>query len=223
VPTLATVLAVAAFVSAGNWQRDRLQQKEALGARLATAATLPPVSLPAGVDDWAAWRYRVIDATGVFDASRQILIDNRVHAGRVGYHVVTPLLLRDGRTVLVNRGFVAGGATRAELPSAPPPKGEVRVRGRLNLPPAYLELASSPPAGAVWQNLDPQRFARVTGVAVLPVVVEQLDGTPDGLVRVWPSPDSGAGKHRVYMLQWYAFAALAASLWAWFTLRRPAR
>ena len=33
------------------------------------------------------------ELAGRYDAPRQILIDNKVHAGRAGYHVVTPLLL----------------------------------------------------------------------------------------------------------------------------------
>jgi cytochrome oxidase assembly protein ShyY1 len=65
----------------------------------------------------------------------------------------------------------------------------------------------------VWQNLDPARFAAATGLAVLPVVLEELDGPHDGLARDWPRPDVGSEKHRIYMMQWYAFAALAVALW----------
>jgi surfeit locus 1 family protein len=222
-PTLAMVAAVALCVAAGNWQRSRMAQKEALGARLAVALSAPVVALPAGVDDWSTWRFRQVELAGRYDEARQILIDNKVHAGRAGYHVVTPLLLADGRAVLVNRGFAAGGVTRAELPEARPPAGEVRVRGRINVPSRdYVELAPAPTQGVVWQNLDPVRFAAATGVAVLPIVVEATDGD-DRLVRDWPRPDAGTEKHRIYMMQWYAFAALAFGLWAWFTLIRSKR
>jgi surfeit locus 1 family protein len=222
-PTLAMVAAVALCVAAGNWQRSRMAQKEALGARLAAALSAPVVALPAGVDDWSTWRFRQVELAGRYDEARQILIDNKVHAGRAGYHVVTPLLLADGRAVLVNRGFAAGGVTRAELPEARPPAGEVRVRGRINVPSRdYVELAQAPPQGVVWQNLDPTRFATATGAAVLPIVVEATDGD-DRLVRDWPRPDAGTEKHRIYMVQWYAFAALAFGLWAWFTLIRSKR
>jgi surfeit locus 1 family protein len=55
---------------------------------------------------------------------------------------------------------------------------------------------------------------------VLPLVIEQVEGPADGLVREWGRPDAGADKHRIYMMQWYTFAALAAALWTWFTFRR---
>jgi surfeit locus 1 family protein len=222
-PTLGMVAVVVLCVVAGNWQRDRMAQKQALGERLAAAVAAPVVPLPAGVDDWSAWRFRQVELAGRYDAARQILIDNRVHAGRAGYHVVTPLLLADGRAVLVNRGFAAGGATRAELPEAQPPAGEVRVTGRINVPPRdYVELAQAPPQGVVWQNLDPARFSAATGLAVVPIVVEATAGD-DRLVRDWPRPDAGIEKHRIYMMQWYAFAALAFGSWAWFTLVRSRR
>jgi surfeit locus 1 family protein len=228
VPTLAAIVAIAVFVAAGNWQRGRMNQKLALRAQVEEAATLPPVALPR-TDDWAAWRYRAVVATGTFDAARQILLDNKVRGGRAGFEVVTPLALSDGRFVLVNRGWVAGGATRADLPSVPPPAGIVAVRARVNAPPAgYLELGHEPAAGPVWQNLDLARYARATGITLAPVILEQTaaiagDAAPardDALARDWPAPDLGVDKHRIYMMQWYAFAATAAGLWLYYTLRR---
>lgn len=220
-PTVLTVLAIAIFVVAGNWQRGRMHQKLALGEQLATAAVAPAVPVPAGDVDWSRWRFRIVEAAGRYDAGRQILIDNRVHAGRAGYHVVTPLVIEDGRAVLVNRGFVPAGPTRATLPSAPPQSGGVHVRGRINPSPGqYLELGATVPQGGVWQNLDPVRFAAATGLPVLPLVIEQVEGPADGLVRDWARPDAGTDKHRIYMMQWYAFAVLAAALWTWFTFRR---
>ena len=90
-PTVLAAVAVTVFVLAGNWQRERLVQKEAQREQLAAAVTMPPVALPRDVGSWPAWRYRKVELTGRYDATRQILLDNRVHAGRVGYHVVTPV------------------------------------------------------------------------------------------------------------------------------------
>lgn len=220
-PTVATIAAVAVFVTAGNWQRGRMLQKEALVAQVAAAQAAPVAPLPAGAVDWTAWRFRDVEAPGRFDAARQFLVDNKVWQGRAGYHVVAPLLLDDGRAVLVDRGWVAAGRTRADVPVVPVPEGPVRVRGRLNVPPqGYVELAATAPERGVWQNLDPARFAAASGLPVLPVVIEATAGAGDGLVRDWPRPDSGAHKHRIYMMQWYAFAAMAAGLWLWFAFRR---
>lgn len=221
-PTLAAFAGVVLFVAAGLWQHDRMRQKQALRAQVDAAARQAPVPLPS-TSDWSAWRYRPVLASGTFDAAHQILLDNRLHQGRPGYHVLTPLVTADRRAVLVDRGWVAAGATRSELPAVPPPAGTVTVAGRINQPPpAFLELAPDTVRGAVWQNLDLARYAAATGLAVLPVIVEQtapVDAT-DTLVRDWPAPDLGVEKHMIYMTQWFAFAALAAGLWGYFTFRR---
>ncbi len=217
-PTLATVVAVVVCIAAGHWQQGRMQGKQALRARFDAASRMAPVTLvgPSDGDDWTSLRYRTVIVAGVYRARSQIFIDNRVHAGRAGYHAVAPLELADGRVVLVNRGWVAQRASRAELPDVPPPAGTVTVEGRIGIPAAgYLELKREDAAGSVWQNLDPARFGAATGVAVLPVVIEQTAPPvpDDGLVRDWPAPDFGIDKHRIYMVQWYAFAALALVLW----------
>jgi surfeit locus 1 family protein len=221
-PTFVTLVAVALFVVAGNWQRARLETKEALRAQIDAASAQLPVPLPRNVDNWTAWRFRPVIATGTFDAHHQILIDNRVHRGVVGFDVVTPLRLDDGRVVLVDRGFVAAGPSRATLPSAPAADGIVAVQGRINLAPDhYFELGRQAPTGLLWQHLDPDRYAEATGVPVLPIFVEATAPAPgdEPLVRDWPAPDFGIERHRIYMMQWYAFAALALGFWAWFVLR----
>jgi surfeit locus 1 family protein len=221
-PTIAAIAAIVLFVTAGLWQRDRMEQKEALRAQLDAAAVRAPQPLPAP-NDWTEWRFVPVTATGAFDAAHQILLDNRVHDGRAGYHVITPFGLADGRVVLVNRGWIAGGATHTDTPAAPPPAGTITVRGRINNPPSkYLELSHETLAGSVWQNLDLAQYAATTGLHVLPVIVEQtapIDAA-DTLVRDWPAPDLGVERHLSYMIQWFTFAALAAGLWLYFTFRR---
>ena len=205
-----------------------MHEKEALRAQLDRASALAPVelsSLDAAGADWGSLRYRAVIVSGRYDARRQVLVDNRVHDGRAGYHVVTPLALADGRTVLVNRGWTPVGTSRAAPPEVAPAPGDVTVVGRIAIPSSgFVELVQAPAAGAVWQNLDPARFTATTGVEVLPVMIEATRAPvpDDGLVRDWPAPDFGVEKHRIYMLQWYALAALAIVLWVVALVRRRA-
>jgi surfeit locus 1 family protein len=227
-PTLAGIAVVVICVAAGNWQRSRMHAKEALRAQYDAALALPPVALASVPPDadWASLRYRPVTAIGKYVASKQLLIDNKVVAGRAGFHVVTPLALRDGRVVLVNRGWIAQQASRSALPRVQPPTGEVNVRGRIAIPNAgYFELKPDVVNGPLRQNLDPARFAADTGLRVLPVVVEATEPPvpDDELVRAWPAPDFGIDTHRVYMMQWYAFALLTALLWVWFHRPRAIR
>ncbi|MEO8485260.1 MAG: SURF1 family protein [Betaproteobacteria bacterium] len=215
-----TIAAIVLFVSAGNWQRDRMRAKEAERAAFDAASAVPAATLPR-TDEWSAWRYRRVIASGVWRGGAQVLLDNRIHEGRAGFRVVTPLALDDGRAVLVDRGWIAAGAGTARVPSVAAPSGQAAVTGRVILPPRYLELGGGAPSGPVWQNLDPARIGPALGLSLLPIVVEQDPSAPaDGLVRQWSAPDTGVTMHRGYMWQWYTFAALAAAAWIGFAVRR---
>ena len=222
-PLAATIVVVAVCIAAGNWQRGRMHEKQALGAALAAADRQPPVPLPTGSDDWAAWRFRKVVASGRYDAATQFLLDNRVHDGVVGFDVVTPLALPDGLFVLVDRGFVPLHGDRSSLPDLPPPGGDVHVEGRVEMPPRAW-LGSAQPSGVLWPRLEPALYAERTRRAVLPVYLAATGGDVGaGLTRDWPAPDVGTEKHIGYMLQWYTFAALAAGAWtvsAWRARRR---
>ncbi|MEO8848391.1 MAG: SURF1 family protein [Casimicrobiaceae bacterium] len=221
VPTLAAAALVALFLCAAYWQHARMQGKEVLRAKLEAARAMPAIDLPQQVTDWSTWRFQPVALAGHYDSRHQILIDNRIEQGRVGYHVVTPLLLHDGRSVLVDRGFVPRGASRSDVPQPAVEAGDVVVHGRIQLPGRYLEFGTAAPEGSVWQNLDPARFAAATGIAVLPVIIEQdSQDAHDGLVRNWPPPDFGVDTNRSYMLQWIAFAVVVAGLWVGFRFFR---
>jgi surfeit locus 1 family protein len=214
-PTLAFAVLVAATVSLGNWQRHRGAEKEVLREQYELAAREPPAELTAASADAAALRFRLVRVSGEFDARRQVLIDNKVYAGRPGFDVVTPLKLAgEERYVLVDRGWIAQGRSRSELPQVPPAAGEISVEGRINLPPArYLELEMDAGAGPVRQNLDIDRIAAATGLPLLPFVIEQSGDAGDSLVRDWPPPDFGIDQHWSYMVQWYSLAGLGSVLW----------
>ena len=140
-----------------------------------------------------------------------VYLDNKLNHGRVGYEVITPLKLRDGSNVLVNRGWVAAGTTRDALPEVRTPAGEVRIEGiALAGLPRVLGLQKD--AGKVRQNLDVERFGFETGLRLEPRVIEQHSDLPDGLARDWPAHDLGIEKHQGYALQWYSLAALAVVL-----------
>jgi len=220
--TVAAIAAIALFVAAGNWQRARMEAKEAERATVDAAASLAPVPLP-DASDWSPWRWRQVLATGTWRGAAQILVDNRVLDGRAGFAVVTPLALDDGRAVLVDRGFAPAGAGETRVPRVDAPSGRATVEGRVVVPPArYVELGpAAAPSGNVWQNLDPSRIAAATALTLLPIVIEQDPGAPaDGLVRRWAPAGPDATMHRMYMWQWYTFATMVAVLWIGFAVKR---
>lgn len=209
-----TVAGCAAFIALGNWQARRAQEKLALQAKVDAALKGPPLKLPAQPVAAADYALRRVVAQGEFVPEHTIFLDNKIHRGRVGYEVVTPLRLEGGALhVLVDRGWVPAGPSREVLPRVPTPAGAQRVEGiALAHLPHALEPGRAVPRGRVWQNLSVNEFGRVSGLALQPLVIEQRSAAPDGLVRDWTPPDSGAARNESYELQWYLFAVLAVVL-----------
>jgi surfeit locus 1 family protein len=212
----------AAGIALGNWQAGRAQEKKALGAQLEQALQAPPLELPASITEPKQYAAKRVAARGEFSALHTVFLDNKLRGGRPGYEVLTPLRLANSKThVMVNRGWVQAPPRRDVLPQVRTPAGEVRIEGlaRERLP-RLLEAGSGAEKGWVRQNLDIERFGAETGLAFVPIVIEERGGPDDGLLREWPRPDAGIDKHESYALQWYSLAALALVLGIVFSFRR---
>jgi len=221
VPTFAALAFVALTVFLGRWQVDRGAEKEALQALLEGGLREPPVVLTGAVEAAEPLLYRRVRAAGAWIAEGQVFVDNRVHDGRAGFEVVTPLRL-DGRreAVLVNRGWIARGPEYPRAPHVAVPAGNVEVAGTAVVPSRrYLELSADTVSGNVWQNLDLERYRLRAGIGILPVVV-LAENAGAGLAPVRERPDAGVERHREYAMTWFSLAALAAVLWVALNTRR---
>jgi surfeit locus 1 family protein len=188
----------AAGIMLGNWQSERAAQKRAAGAAV----------------EQVALRGELVPKYTVY-------LDNKIHRGRPGYQIVQPLRLAGGGNVLVNRGWIAAGATRDQLPEVRTPAGEIMLSGT-RLPRFALAYApgTDKPEMNVWQNATREQFSAWSGLALEPYVVEQVSAANDGLVRDWPRAESGAEKNDSYALQWYALSALSIILFLFLNVRR---
>jgi surfeit locus 1 family protein len=199
-----------AFVALGNWQSRRAEEKLAAQARLDALVAAAPAQLPGTLVLAAEYAGRRVSVRGEYVPKHAVLIDNRVHKGVAGYHVVTPLRVEGGEVhVLVNRGWVAAKPRRDELPAIVTPAGLQIIEGLAVVPSGRVyELAPDVAKGPVRQNLALERIASESGLRLQPLVIQQTSGADDGLVRAWERPDTGVNTHRAYAVQWYALALL---------------
>jgi surfeit locus 1 family protein len=215
---LLTAAACVAGLALGRWQATRAEEKRAIGEQVVQGLRAPPVEMSTHHMHPESLVLKRVAARGRFVGEHTVFLDNKLRHGRPGYEVITPLRL-NGAHVLVNRGWVAAGRTREELPQVPAPAGVVRVEG-LALARLPHALAAGKAQGRVRQNVDVAAFSRETGLRLLPIVVQQGSPADDGLLREWPRPDTGVEKHASYALQWYSLAALAVVLFLVLSIRR---
>jgi len=224
---IALAALVPAFVALGMWQLHRATEKRLLQEEVDQRSGEAPLKLGAPLQAVDELRFRRIVARGKYDPDYQILLDNRVLRGMVGYYVVTPLKLAGGDTrVLVNRGWVALGESRATLPAIETPPGDQEIRGLATVPVEKTFTLGSVPASGwqpVWPMLDMQRYAAAVPFSVQPIVTLLDADVPGGFIREWPRLDAGIAVHRGYAFQWFALAGLAAVIFAVMVYRTARR
>lgn len=219
------VIAGATF-ALGQWQTHRAMEKIALQERLDKRSSEGAVALPVSLVEASEWAQRKVVMRGEWVPSGLVLIDNRIHKGAAGYHVIMPLRLYESSThVMVNRGWIAGGGRRDRLPLISTQPGVLEIEGFATVPNAEpYELSkieeSNISSGPVRQNLVLSRIAAQQRLALQPLVILQTSPSSDALVRDWPRPDARVDTHRAYALQWYAMSVAAVVLWVLFNLRR---
>ena len=114
----------AAFIALGNWQTHRAQEKRALAAKVDAALAAPPLMLPARQVQAAEFALRRVVAQGEFVPAHTVLLDNKIHQGRIGYEVVTPLRITGGRPPPPgDPGWHPAGRPREILRPGTPPWG----------------------------------------------------------------------------------------------------
>jgi len=210
--TLAMVGGVVLTVALGFWQLGRAEFKQALQSRINDLARQPPIAIGAQALDVDAVLLRPVEARGRYDPVHVVFIDNRVYNHRPGYYVMMPLRIAGSdKFVLVNRGWIASGAERNQVPAVKTPSGEVLVRGTATAPSErFLELSSKVAEGNVWQNMVLERYRQATHLDVQGIILQQTEGAPapdDGLIRDWPPVDLKRNTHLAYAVQWFALAA----------------
>lgn len=220
---------VALFINLGAWQLRRADEKRALLDARERRAEQPPLAALPG-QGWEDERYRRISLAGQYDADRQVLLDNQVYNARAGYHVLTPLIPREGGcAVLVNRGWVPAGPVRSELPTLTITQADARVEGVIDhFPSVGLRLRGAEALGAgyplVAQALDAARLSERIGYCLQPYQILLAAQAGDGYVREWRMQHIDPDKSLGYAFQWFAMAAALAVYASWIAWRhRPGR
>lgn len=235
---LAAALVIAAvMVLLGTWQLTRYEERSAINSRIDAAEVDRAVPLdgvlpaPGAGDEVgpavpAASTWTMVTVTGRYDPEHELLARGRTVDGRVGFEVLTPLVLADGSAVLVDRGWVppdeAGLTAAPEVPAAP--AGTVTVTGRvrpsesggarverhdgvpqtrrIDLDPVAAELPY--PLYGAYLTLETQQPPAGAGLTPIPVRRENS----------WLN----AG----YTVQWWLFAGMVLAGFGWLA-RREAR
>lgn len=216
--TLFTLLLVPIMVGLGFWQLQRADEKAALAASFEQRQMQPP-ALPADIWDKSAesLAYLPVRLHGTFVPDAYFLLDNRIQGGRFGYEVLAVLRLAGGnRSVLVNRGWVAGDPARRALPQVPQTVGPLEISGHVYVAPGKPYLLAEQTLQPGWpkllQAVEMDKLGPavsvLTGETVFPYPVRIDADSPAALSADWQVINVSPDKHHGYAVQWFTMAAV---------------
>lgn len=205
---LLAVLAMALFLRLGFWQLDRAHEKKQMIALTKAFSRQAPT-------DWSFEQalpahYQSLRVEGHF-LPAVLLLDNQHYQHEFGYDVVSPLMLANGKVVLVDRGFVAGDVTRRLFPATETPLGLVRMTGSAYYPSEKTWLLGQVLEKknadlAIMEQFDTQHISQFLHKSVYPFIIRLDKHAAHGFVREWPVVAMAPQRHYGYALQWFAIA-----------------
>lgn len=232
VPAIFTLLAGAFLVGLGFWQLERMAWKDGIVARIEARTKAAPQPLPprATWDELKpdAYEYRRVTLAGRFDNAAEVYILRASSDGPV-YHVLTPLTVEGGGTVLIDRGVVPAERRDPATRQQGQPGGPVTVTGLMR-PPESRNAFTPPdvPAKRQFYTRDPAEIATLFQLEDNAPFVVDADATPNP--GGWPKGGDTIvaipNNHFSYALTWFGLALGLFTVfvsYAWKRLSEPSR
>ena len=204
---------IAAFgtcLALGTWQVERLEWKQGIIAALATAnADTTLTALPADEVELKSLQFRKITLKGTWRSDHEFHLAPRYWQDKFGYAIITPFTLADGRTVMVNRGWVPAKKKDASTRPETAVKGRATINGlvRVGAERNYMSPPNQPEKN-IWFGRDVAAMADAAKIKnTIPAMVD-IVGEQDA--KNLPVPSDGTirlkNDHLSYILTWYGIA-----------------
>lgn len=212
------------LITLGMWQLEREQQKVNAESLYEARNTSEPIDLSA--IDWASedLNWTPFQASGVFDGERHLLLDNRIVNSVVGYEVITPFYTQYG-TLLVNRGWVAQGPSRLQLPEVKTTAEQVTITGHIYVPDGELMiLGDEEAATGIWpkviQSVNITELSESMDETFKSQLVRLNQSSAEVYQTNWAAINMRPEVHRAYAVQWFLMAFVLLCLHLFFSIRK---
>jgi cytochrome oxidase assembly protein ShyY1 len=216
------IFAGACFWILSPWQFGRNAERSAQNGDITTAVTDSSVPLrqllPAGVEPSSSLEWREVTMSGRYLPADETVARLRQVNDDAAYEILTPFRLDDGRTMLVDRGWVS--PNNGQVPAyASAPTGHVELTARMH--PEESDPHRPPLTEQGHRevySVNTTVVSQLTGVHVDPGYFTLVDNQP-GVLNVLPIPQVDSGPFLSYALQWIVFGVMAIFGLGYFTWR----
>ena len=208
------------FFSLGLWQIERGQAKTTILAEFEDNLSNKPTYI-----NQESKRWDRVYVKGIWDSSKQILVDNVINRGVVGYKVLTPLrIIETNQLILVDRGWIKQNKFRDILPNIELVEGDEVISGILEQPELGLVLS---------EDLISKEWPKVSQTKSLEVISKEYDEfiypmilLADPIlknsleyIKITPTNMTPA-KHYGYSAQWFLMFLVLCLMYLWYGFKK---
>ena len=208
------------FFSLGLWQIERGQAKTTILAEFEDNLSNKPTYI-----NQESKRWDRVYVKGIWDSSKQILVDNVINRGVVGYKVLTPLrIIETNQLILVDRGWVKQNKFRDILPNIELVEGDEVISGILEQPELGLVLS---------EDLISKEWPKVSQTKSLEVISKEYDEfiypmilLADPIlknsleyIKITPT-NMTPTKHYGYSAQWFLMFLVLCLMYLWYGFKK---
>ena len=214
-----TSLMLAALLSLGTWQVQRLHWKENLLATIDTRLHQAPadVSTLSNTEDV---NYRHATASGTLQNTHIFYLSAISQTGQGGYHILTPLALADGTYLLADRGWIPYDHKNGDFSR---PEGPITLSGILRIPEHFWFQPPNNPAKNDWYAIDFPALATAAHIPALKPYLLEVDATD---AQTYPTGGQTRvtipNNHLVYAITWYGMAVALLVIYLLSSFRKDA-
>ena len=207
------VLGTTILLSLGIWQLQRLAWKQEVLRAIESKILAPAVEIPQTVLP-DAHSLLPVRAEGRYKGDTvRVLVSQKIYGA--GYRLITAFELVDGRTIMLDRGFIS---VRSEMPSTPEGRGQ--VIGNLQWP---QEIDSFTPendlATNIWFARDVARLAEHLKAEPVLLVLRDSSFETEAATPLPKMTANIPNDHMNYAITWFSLALIWLGMSGYFLYR----
>lgn len=211
--TLLVIVLNLVMIRLGQWQLHRLSGRREANNIIRTNHSKPPVEWSTLMGDHEVTpqqQWRPVTITGTFDTAHELQVRYRSNDDDNGSEIVTPIVTKDSRHVLIDRGFLKRSSHEGDAQTLPPaPNGVVTVTGLVKGNEHGKPTATDPVEGKV-RLINSDAIGKAQGITYVSGYISTTSMAPaqrDLVPHELPKLDDGP--HLSYAIQWFCFTAIA--------------
>ena len=160
-PTIFTILSLFTLLSLGSWQVYRLIWKNDLISNYLKKFNNEVIYYNNNLNFNNELEYRRINVIGKFLNEKEILVIGKTFEGNAGFHLLTPLITKSKKVILINRGWISEKYKLSNSRKFTIIKNDILVDGIIRKPQnkGYF-VPENDPIGNFWFTIKPREIQK---------------------------------------------------------------